>query len=150
MDNTPNPGELTVEQSMRIEVARWPQRAFHDFSVEVGNHQVGWRHGRIIDAAGLDHHQRLAPRPVDAAGVSEGMGCEPPPRDFLVGFKNFLAKGGKQHDLFLGKRCGKAFTRTSLAPPLKSAPSILAPLDPAPRVVFVTSLDDHKIFTPMP
>ena len=36
-------GKLAVEQRVRVQIARGPQRAFDNLAVEVGHHQVGRR-----------------------------------------------------------------------------------------------------------
>ena len=59
VDYPANLRKLAVEQCVRIQVARWTQSAFHDLAIEIGDDQIGRREAGVIDAAGLDYHQRF-------------------------------------------------------------------------------------------
>ena len=85
-------GKFAVEQRVRVEIARWAQRAFDDFAIEIGDHQVGGRQRGVIHAAGLDDDERLRARAVDSAGVAEGVRRKAAAGDLLVGMKDLFAK----------------------------------------------------------
>ncbi len=55
---------------MRRQVRRRPQPAIDHLSVHIGHHHVGGSQRRVVDPAGLDHHQPAMA--IDAAGVAEG------------------------------------------------------------------------------
>jgi hypothetical protein len=115
VNDSANLGKLSVEQGVGVQVAGGPQRTFDNFSVEVGNHQVGRCQGGIIHATGLDHHQGLRAGAVDSAGIAKGMWRQAAARNLLVGVKHLIAKGGKQHGGILERlRVRKRLPQSSL------------------------------------
>src|SRR5580700_11987362 len=85
--------EFAIEKGVRVEIARWTQRAFDDVAVEIGDDEVGGSHGGVVDAAGLDDDEGLRAGAVDTAGVAEGVGRETAAGDLLVGVEDLFAKG---------------------------------------------------------
>ena len=71
-----------------------------DFSVEIGDDQVGGFQAGVVHAAGLDDHQRLLTGAVDAAGVAKGVRSEAAAGNFLVGVEDFFAQRFEQHGGF--------------------------------------------------
>ena len=94
VDDAADLRKFAVKQGMGVEIARRAQVAFDDLAVEIGDDQIGGSEGGVIDAAGLDDHERSGPVDTcttDAAGVAEGVRGEAAAGDFLIGFKNLLA-----------------------------------------------------------
>ena len=89
--------KLAVKQRVRIEIARWAQRALDDFAIEIGDDEVGSGQSGVIHAAGLDDHQRLGAAAVDTAGVPESVRRKAAAGDLLVGAENLFAKRFEQH-----------------------------------------------------
>jgi hypothetical protein len=87
MDDAADGREFAIEMEMSGEVGGWAQRAFDDFSVEIGDDKIGRLHGLVRHAAGLDGDE--AGGAVDAAGVAEGVEDESAAYDFEICFKDF-------------------------------------------------------------
>lgn len=71
--------------------------AFDDLAIEVGDDQVGGRHGGVIHTAGLDDDQWLGAGAVDAARVAEGVRREAAACDLAVGVENLFAELREEH-----------------------------------------------------
>ena len=97
VDDAADLAKLAVEQGMGFEVAGGPQASLDNVALQVRNDEVGWPKLRVVNAGWLDYHQRLSAgavnsRPIDSAGVAEGMRREAAAGDFLVGVKDFFAE----------------------------------------------------------
>src|ERR1019366_1756368 len=108
MDDAADLWKLAIEKGVGVQVAGRTQFAFDNFAVQIGDDQVGGRHGGVIDAAWLDDDQRTGAGSVDTADVAKGVWGQSAASDFAVGEENFFAKRFELHWGFLyGDRCRK-------------------------------------------
>ena len=112
VDDAADLRKLAIKKGVGIQVARWAQGTVDNLAIKIGDHQVFGAQGGVIHPTGFNHHQRLVPGAVDAAGIAEGMRGEATAGDLAIGLMDLFAEGGKQHG---SSQCGKAFTGTSLA-----------------------------------
>ena len=87
MDDSADGGKFAIEMQVCGEIGRWAQGTFDDFSVEVGDDEVGGLHRLVRHAAGLDGDQ--AGGTVDSTSVAEGIEDEAAADDFEICFKDF-------------------------------------------------------------
>lgn len=95
MNDGSDGGELTVEESVGIEVGGGLEVAVDYFALEIGDDHVFGAEVVVVDAGGLDDDEVLVA--VDAAGVAEGVEHEASADKFEVGFKDGSAKFFKKH-----------------------------------------------------
>ena len=108
VSNAPNCREGLVEHEMGGEIGRWPERAFDNFSGEVGHHQMLGLHLVVRHAAGLDDDQSLFAR--DAANVAEGVQHQAATNQFEISVQDLFAQTWQQHRIkWVGKsrKCSK-------------------------------------------
>ena len=75
---------------MRREIGRWPEVAFYDFSVQIGNHHVLGLHRFIRHSAGLDSYETCLA--IDANAVAEGIENEAAVDEFEIGVKDLCSE----------------------------------------------------------
>jgi hypothetical protein len=103
VDDAANGGEFAIEEGVGVEIARWAQVAFDDFSIEIGDDHVRGGERAVVDATGLDDTERLGTGSVDSAGVAEGVRSEAAAGDFKVGVEDLFAKRFEEHGDFPGR-----------------------------------------------